>query len=399
MKLRNLMYATMIACAFASCSKDDVTTPGGKGTDAGLGDAKMSVKIALADPSTKAVGDPNAMGEEANISNVQIAIYNGAAKIAEAAPEDIKDNTAKFTGLPANTTLRCIVLVNMADVSMEEVNPTSLSKTLTVPTNGFEQGKLPMFAMTGDIVLKPNTETTETVSVIRNVARIQVSGITLNMAHADSKFKSGNASFALTGISVNTAANSAKVAGSYDSETSYLYGYADFVAGAKSFSAYLKNFTPADNTISQDFDKSKSNESVAMPNLKENNNPVNYFYVFPNEGTLTVGSEDQDRVDNRTVLTIAGNFSLENGVTNGGTVAQEYVNEPVFYPVVIGLDGVKSAPVAKVERNKIYDIDLTIAGPGYKTPGPDPSGKDASFIVSVKVADWDPVVEQKPVIN
>lgn len=27
MKLRNLMYATMIACAFASCSNDDVPTP------------------------------------------------------------------------------------------------------------------------------------------------------------------------------------------------------------------------------------------------------------------------------------------------------------------------------------------------------------------------------------
>ncbi len=26
MKLRNLMYATMIACAFASCSNDDVPT-------------------------------------------------------------------------------------------------------------------------------------------------------------------------------------------------------------------------------------------------------------------------------------------------------------------------------------------------------------------------------------
>ena len=28
MKLRNLMYATMIACAFASCSKDDVIDNG-----------------------------------------------------------------------------------------------------------------------------------------------------------------------------------------------------------------------------------------------------------------------------------------------------------------------------------------------------------------------------------
>ena len=34
MKLRNLMYATMIACAFASCSNDDVPPPENGKTDA-----------------------------------------------------------------------------------------------------------------------------------------------------------------------------------------------------------------------------------------------------------------------------------------------------------------------------------------------------------------------------
>ena len=33
MKLRNLMYATMIACAFASCSNDDVPTPDNGNSD------------------------------------------------------------------------------------------------------------------------------------------------------------------------------------------------------------------------------------------------------------------------------------------------------------------------------------------------------------------------------
>ena len=42
MKLRNLMYATMIACAFASCSKDDVIP----GTDpVAEGDASLEIKI------------------------------------------------------------------------------------------------------------------------------------------------------------------------------------------------------------------------------------------------------------------------------------------------------------------------------------------------------------------
>lgn len=35
MKLRNLMCATMIACAFASCSNDDVPTPDQGGVEIG----------------------------------------------------------------------------------------------------------------------------------------------------------------------------------------------------------------------------------------------------------------------------------------------------------------------------------------------------------------------------
>ena len=48
MKLRNLMYATMIACAFASCSNDDVIE---NGPDA-KGDASLTIDLGV--KSTKA---------------------------------------------------------------------------------------------------------------------------------------------------------------------------------------------------------------------------------------------------------------------------------------------------------------------------------------------------------
>ena len=44
MKLRNLMYATMIACAFASCSNDDVPTPDNGNPDA-QGGTSLTVKF------------------------------------------------------------------------------------------------------------------------------------------------------------------------------------------------------------------------------------------------------------------------------------------------------------------------------------------------------------------
>ena len=55
MKLRNLMYATMIACAFASCSNDDVPTPDNGNPDA-QGGTSLTVKFDKA-ADTKAAGD------------------------------------------------------------------------------------------------------------------------------------------------------------------------------------------------------------------------------------------------------------------------------------------------------------------------------------------------------
>ena len=46
MKLRNLMYATMIACAFASCSNDDVPTPDNGNPDV-EGGTSLALKLSL----------------------------------------------------------------------------------------------------------------------------------------------------------------------------------------------------------------------------------------------------------------------------------------------------------------------------------------------------------------
>ncbi len=51
MKLRNLMYATMIAGAFASCSNDDVPTPDNGNPDVEGG---TSLALKIDQPTTKA---------------------------------------------------------------------------------------------------------------------------------------------------------------------------------------------------------------------------------------------------------------------------------------------------------------------------------------------------------
>lgn len=391
MKLRNLMYATMIACAFASCSKDDVTTPGGKGTDAGLGDAKMSVAIALADPSTKAESDGNALTGETQINNVQVGIYQNGVLIADAAKENADGNSIEFTGLPANVDLVCIVLANIpsSDVAVASISPGSLDKTLSVKTAGFSSSALPMYAKSTPFVLNPGDNATKNVKVFRNVARIQVSGIILDMAHNLSPYQKGNASFALKSISVNDVAEKALVTGDYlEAGNTYVHGFAGYRPGTASFGYYFKDGFAAPNfTLTQSFDKAQSTEPVSMTGLGTAKAPVNYFYVFANEST-----------DNQTVLTIAGEYTLTGAETADHTSVPDITEGTIsYYPVTIGLSGVEGG-TAKVAKNMVYDIALTIAGPGYTTPGPDPSGKTANFTVVATAADWSGIVNQAPVI-
>ena len=70
MKLRNLMYATMIACAFASCSNDDVPTPDNGNPDA-QGGTSLTVKFDKA-ADTKASGD---------ITSLSMLVFNADGKL------------------------------------------------------------------------------------------------------------------------------------------------------------------------------------------------------------------------------------------------------------------------------------------------------------------------------
>ena len=67
MKLRNLMYATMIACAFASCSNDDVPTP-----DNGNPDVEGGTSLALK------IDQRQQKQGKVIIRNLTVLVFNGA---------------------------------------------------------------------------------------------------------------------------------------------------------------------------------------------------------------------------------------------------------------------------------------------------------------------------------
>ena len=95
MKIRNLMYATMIACAFASCSNDDVPTPDNGNPDA-QGGTSLTVKFDKA-ADTKASGDITSLSML--VFNVDGKLEVVGTKVNAERKSKVDDNTAKMQSI------------------------------------------------------------------------------------------------------------------------------------------------------------------------------------------------------------------------------------------------------------------------------------------------------------
>lgn len=386
MKLRNLMYATMIACAFASCSKDDVKTPGDGTTNAGTGDANLSISISLVDVATKAETDKNAFEGETTINNIVVAIFqdNNLLGTASSSTTTTAKDKVTFTGLPSKTDLRCIVLANMDKDLINGLTPEALTKSIAISSpNGFVSGNLPMFALTEAFQLNSGNNADKIIPVYRNVARVQLSAINLNMGHESSKYASGKATFELNSVSMNSAAENGNIDGSaWNTSPTFVSGFAGY---KNSNESYVPYFHGDINGFS--IEQSNFGEPVAMENLAVDGIPVHYFYVFAN-------TDD----DNLSVLTVAGKFGFEGKTKDGSDIIIK--PKTSYYPIIVGYDGVVENPAKQVVKNMVYDIQLNIAGSGYSKPDPtDPDAKDANFSIIATVAKWANVIRQDHTIN
>ena len=83
MKLRNLLYATMIACAFASCSNDDdpIDNAGG-GDGPQLGENEAALVVNMAGVQTKAAVSVT-KENDINSATTQVVVFNGTGDNAK----------------------------------------------------------------------------------------------------------------------------------------------------------------------------------------------------------------------------------------------------------------------------------------------------------------------------
>lgn len=427
MKLRNLLFGTMIACAFVACSNDDDPTP----TPEAKGEASLVVSVKNGVSGITKAGTETQTGNEKNIKSLKIVLYNAETKVflAESstiAPDDkddqITNNEIKFTGLNlAGTSVQILAVANV-DASFANTTSDNIGVLVTDAT-GFTEDNLPMSSGLTDAVTlaegdnyygyssvpEGSTSLSSTpLPLIRNVARVDLTGLSIDMSAATKeKYVSGTAKFEITSAFILNGRTKTKVAdaGSWWNQTNVVWGNiaatydnaaTDYISG---FNNSFENFTgnqigAYSKDITDNSEKTYTIGSSSALTVNLQNNPIQ-FYVFENPQTkaarLFKGDESDPILSGKfaTELVIKGKFSLSDAKKAGSNNIYVAEKADAYWPLVIAVDGTVSPEtyMNAIHRNVVYQVSATLAGKGYKdptTPNPDP----VEMFVKTTVVDW-----------
>ena len=346
MKLRNLMYATMIACAFASCSNDDVPTPDNGNPDVEGG---TSLALKIDQPTTKAGGG--------DIRNLTVLVFNGAGtndiKLEKKATveEEGTDEVLQTKLTPGNKTV--LVLANAKDeVATFNEETTSYQNVLDATTK-FElysetDGDFSMNSKAYEVTLKAN--------------------VTNYLGYGLSGDKDGNYLPQAGDGAVKMYRNVAKVVLKGVVSDAYTKYLEDVTETDKIFN-YIQDptsnyvYEPTFVSVFDDVTVSKT-EAYAPKDMKT-------FYPYEN-------TSGEDGI--QTLLVIKGDFSYD-GIKSGDSEPSRITESNRYYSFAIGNTGTVSEKVPTdfvglraddkihgVMRNLQYNTTITVTGPGYKTP-------------------------------
>lgn len=411
MKLRNLMYATMIACAFASCSNDDVPTPDNGNPDA-QGGTSLTVKFDKA-ADTKAAGDITSLSmlvfdadgklEVVGTKATTPAVEDGSDAVAHAVlTAGVKEvaliaNYTVSADLKGKTKTEVFAVLNKTFDSELEADAalTMNSKIYTGVVVAAEKKNVFGFATapSGYVNVEglTGTDLTSPVKLYRNVAKVVLNKISARVATNQDKPKYSDPQLELKEIFILQGHKKTNLMGenwgqyattNVDDEWYSAYAHTDEWTEKDDLYTLVENPTVPEDTPS--WIKTTITGTVTTLNAYET---ANSFYVYENTD-----------LDNRTLLVVKGDFSYKISDTGRKTESNRY------YTIALGKDfdvatsdgnvaselltlrGVTAGDNGKYNglyRNLQYNLTLTVTGPGYQTPGGggDPTTLDVQCVV------------------
>ncbi|WP_455636370.1 fimbrial protein [Parabacteroides sp.] len=438
MKLRNLLFGTMIACVFAACSNEDDPIVGPDQPQTGEVETTLAFAIKGADTKTKA--DTQTTDEE-EVNSLRVILYTAdgsyvASSTTGATEDDVNDNreVQMTVKLPAGvTSYKVLAVANLATSFTDNVG-TSLAAIeqgapfgtgATIDDAGLpmssgvsaeftvELGKANYYGYT--LVEIPETAENHNLGkdplpLIRNVARVDLKKVTLNL-NASSKepgYTAINAEVQLQEAFILHARTKAAVADLSTTPTwwnsptgtwgtiaaQYTASTTELVSGRKVFEETTSTFenvvgaanagykTVLSHTITQNTTTAASQDLSGIS-----------FYILENDQTQAsreiVVTEPDVVTDHShqyaTELVIKGKYKVTSATNASGTYT--YAEAVRYWPIKIGYNA-EGNTGNSIHRNYIYEItEATIAGPGYE----DPTKKEdepLQLFVKTKVTDW-----------
>lgn len=414
MKLQNLIYATMVACAFSACSNDD---------DPNIPDPAQELDATLT-VAFNAVGN-NGSGlrslTKANgdsrfntIKKIGIAVFNTGAmtgtiveeglisySVREKASVDI-DTTACISAKSGS--VKVLVVANPTDdmftgktdykgflkaMSDADIDKESLLMSSAARTVTLAKGRNTIAANATDVFKKDgkdnsgNVVSTDNIKVYRNVARIEVPKITVDPREGFGKGKT--AKFTLKAIYASKVRKSVMVFGDasdwcrvVNTEAALIDGETIYKDETSAYPNYIKTFT----------DNNEVNYGGDNSGILELTPDKTMLFVYDNSSAAAIDKASATR------LVIRGTYEY---TTDGGATTK---SENAYWTTIINNDtpqgGDGFAAHNGVLRNVKYLVNVKITGPGSTSE--DPDGNAASLTANIQVVDWG-VVEHNPDID
>ncbi|WP_287565289.1 fimbrial protein [Parabacteroides sp.] len=444
MKLRNLLFGTMIACAFAACSNEDDPIVGPDQPQTGENNATLTISVKnVARNLTKAVAEGTQTENEAKITDLTVALYDAETGALVASSSDIatEDATAdndevQFAGLTEKAKLRAIAFANMGEISLTGTTINNfVSPVYTMPTAGFSEDYLPMSSGLSDLFTLQagknyygynktreegvNILVAEPLYLIRNVARIDFKGLSLDMTKATKDvYVAGTATivpecvFIMHGRTKSNAADMGNGDSWWSTASNTVWGNvsATYAANATDYASGYRGdfvnddamFTNMRGSIIEGYKASLPATALVQDIASEGAASASIttapkFYVFENPQVKAAremnGADNFKPEDLATEIVVKGTYKLENAKKRGSNAVYNYEEKTAYWPIKIAATNEMAAGTAdylndgKIHRNIIYSIDATLAGRGYDDPTVPPTDFVELF-VKTKVLDW-----------
>lgn len=448
MKLKNLLFATMFACAFASCSSDDdpVIDNGGGDTPVAKDEAVLVLNMAGVQTRSDVVN----VTDENAINNSTVVVFNGSDEteaVLEATGKVNQNNDTKeeIRLTPGNKIV--LVLANYKDqISAETKFSDFLQKEIDFANYEGQNGTLTMNSSvykvslasgqknylgyaTASIPKNGNNvgdEKGTPVYLYHNVAKVILNNVEVDLPK-EIKSQYPNPRLDVKEVFILHAHKNSKLFtkeawGSTDVTDNYLNSvgtaetYAQWVEKVKDKKEVFKYLvdpklyaqdgyttTKYEQPISLgwksniDTDKNEIKQGEKLPGKWDKENKT-VFYTYEN---MNIGDEDI-----YTLLVVKGDFSYDGYKDKKATRITDYNR---YYSVAVGVTGfadgysipggvpgldanLRTPNVGSnykgVIRNLQYKVGMTVRGPGYDTPvGPD-GGNNTFLLVNVKVVDF-----------